>query len=143
MTRLLHRFLASGDALARLQDHAARLRRVQGALDACLPPQLQGQCQVANLKDGTLVVSALGGAAAVRLRQLLPSILERLQHGGHPVQAIKVKVGTPEEVEWRRPPTERHISPTAKASLETFAHSLPADSPLRASLERLVRRGKD
>lgn len=43
----------------------------------------------------------------------------------------------------RRPPTERHISPTAKASLETFAHSLPADSPLRASLERLVRRGKD
>ncbi|MEZ5609070.1 MAG: hypothetical protein R3E45_01265 [Rhodocyclaceae bacterium] len=46
-------------------------------------------------------------------------------------------------MQWRRPPTERHISPTAKASLEAFAHSLPDDSPLRASLERLVQRGKD
>ncbi|MGD9869601.1 MAG: DciA family protein [Thauera sp.] len=143
MTRLLSRFLGSGDALARLQDHAARLRKLQAALDACLPAQLQGQCQIANLKDGTLVVSARSGAAAVRLRQTLPSIVERLQHGGHAVHTIKVKVGTPEQVQWRRPPTERHISPTAKASLEAFAHSLPDDSPLRASLERLVQRGKD
>lgn len=143
MTRLLHRFLGSGDALARLQDHAARLRRLQGALDAALPPQLQGQCQVANLKDGTLVLSAQGGAAAVRLRQMLPSLLDQLVRAGHAVQAIKVKVATPGQVEWRRPPTERHISPAAKEGLSAFAHSLPADSPLRASLERLVRRGKD
>lgn len=143
MTRLLHRFLGSGDALARLQDHAARLRRLQGVLDTALPPQLQGQCQIANLKEGTLVLSAQGGAAAVRLRQMLPSLVEHFVRAGHAVQTIKVKVATPAQVEWRRPPTERHISPEAKAGLSAFANSLPADSPLRASLERLVQRGKD
>ena len=97
MTRPLSRFLG-GDALARLQDHAARLNRLQAVLDGMLPPQLQGQCRVANLKEGSLVVAARGGAAAVRVRQILPSLLERLQHGGHPVQSIKVKVGTPEQM---------------------------------------------
>ena len=98
MTRLLHRFLGSGDALARLQDHAARLRRLQGALDTALPPQMKGQCQVANLKEGTLVVSAQGGAAAVRLRQMLPSLVEHFARAGHAVQTIKVKVATPEQI---------------------------------------------
>lgn len=143
MTRLLQRFLGSGDALARLQDHAARLRRLQAALDLALPPQLSGQCRVANLKDGVLVVSARGAAAAVRLRQMLPSLIEQLARAGHAVASIKVKVGTPEQAEWRRPPTERHISANAKATLSAFANSLPADAPLRSALERLVRRGKD
>jgi hypothetical protein len=140
MTRPLSRFLGGGDSLARLQDHAARLRRLQGALDACLPPQLAGQCQVANLKDGVLIVSARGGAAAVRLRQTLPSLLERLQHGGHPVQSIKVKVGTPEQTAPERHAPQRQISEAAKAELHDFADSLPVDSPLRASIERLIRR---
>ena len=143
MTRLLHRFLGSGDALARLQDHAARLRRLQGALETALPPQLQGQCQITNLKDGTLVLSANGGAAAVRLRQMLPSLVEHFVRAGHAVQTIKVKVAPPTQVQWRRPPTARHISPEAKAGLSAFANSLPADAPLRASLERLVQRGED
>ncbi len=104
MTRPLSRFLG-GDALARLQDHAARLNRLQAVLDGMLPPQLQGQCRVANLKEGSLVVAARGGAAAVRVRQILPSLLERLQHGGHPVQSIKVKVGTPEQMAPERPAT--------------------------------------
>lgn len=139
MTRPLSRFLG-GDALARLQDHAARLNRLQAVLDGMLPPQLQGQCRVANLKEGSLVVAARGGAAAVRVRQILPSLLERLQHGGHPVQSIKVKVGTPEQMAPERSPPQRQISESAKADLHDFADTLPADSPLRASIERLIRR---
>lgn len=143
MTQLLHRFLARGDALARLQDHAARLRRLQRALEAGLPPQLTAQCQVANLKDGTLTVSARGGAAAVRLRQILPSLIEHFVRAGHAVQAIRVKVAAPEQPAWRAPASERHLSPTAKASLERLAHTLPADAPLREALERLVRRSRE
>ena len=143
MTRLLHRFLGSGDALARLQDHAARLRRLQGALDTALPPQMKAQCQLANLKVGTLVGGAGGGAAAGRLRQMLPTLVVHIARAGHAVQTIKVKVATPEQIEWRRSPTERHISAEAKAGLNAFARSLPEDSPLRASPERLVKRGKD
>ena len=108
--------------------------------DSRLPPQLQGQCRVANLKEGSLIVAASGGAAAVRVRQILPSLLERLQHGGHPVQSIKVKVGTPEQMAPERPAPHRQISESAKADLHDFADTLPADSPLRASIERLIRR---
>lgn len=143
MSQLLHRYLASGDALARLQDHAARLRRLQGALEGALAPQLSSQCQVANLKDGTLVIAARGGAVAVRLKQMTPSLIEHFARAGHPLQGIRIKVATPEQTQWRRPPTERHISPDAKATLAEFAATLPADSPLRGSLERLVRRGRD
>ncbi len=143
MTQLLHRFLARGDALARLQDHAARLRRLQRTLESGLPPQLTGQCQVANLKDGTLSVSARGGAAAVRLRQILPSLIEHFVRAGDAVQTIKVKVAAPEQAVWRAPVSERQLSSTAKEGLARFAQSLPADAPLREALERLVRRSRD
>ena len=143
MSRLIQRFLGSGEALARLQDHAARLRRLQGTLEAALPAALAEQCRVANCKDGTLVVSTRNGATAVRLKQMLPSLLEHFARTGHVLDTIKVKVGTPEQVEWRAPPPERHISATAKQGLSAFAESLPADSPLREALERLVRRGRE
>jgi hypothetical protein len=143
MTRLLNRYLGSGDALARLKDHAARLRRLQVVLERGLPPLIAGLCRVANLKDGMLVIAASGGAAAARLKQMTPSLIEHFVHAGHAVHNIRVKVATPEVAQWRRPPPDRHISPNAKASLTQFAATLPPDSPLRASLERLARRSKD
>lgn len=143
MARLLQRFLGSGDALARLQDHASRLHRLQAVLERALPPQLAPLAQVANLKDEVLVISARGGAAAARLKQMTGGLAEHFLQAGYPVKSIKVKVGTPEQASWRRPPPERHISPEAKAGLADFAATLPEDSPLRASLERLVRRGRD
>ncbi|WP_418648241.1 DciA family protein [Thauera butanivorans] len=143
MSRLLHRFLGSAESLARLQDHAARLRRLQGTLEAALPLQLAEQCHVANLKDDVLVISTRNGATAVRLKQMLPSLQEHFLRAGHALGTIRVKVGTPEQTAWRPPATERHISADAKANLSEFAASLPPDSPLRESLERLVRRGRE
>ena len=84
------------------------LRTVQGTLEAALPAALAEQCRVANCKDGTLVVSTRNGATAVRLKQMLPSLLEHFARTGHVLDTIKVKVGTPEQVEWRAPPPERH-----------------------------------
>ncbi|ENO87583.1 DUF721 domain-containing protein [Thauera linaloolentis] len=143
MSRPIHRFLGSGETLARLQDHAARLRRLQTVLEAALPPQLAEQCHVANLKDEALVVTTRNGAAAVRLKQMLPSLLEHFLRAGHALGAIKVKVGTPEQLPWRAPAVERHISADAKAGLAGFAATLPPESPLRESLERLIRRGRE
>ena len=143
MSQLLQRFLGSGDALARLQDHAARLRRLQRVLERALSPQLAAACRVANLKDDTLVIAADGGAVAVRLKQMAPSIVEHFTQAGHPLRDIKIKVATPQQLPWQRAPTERHISANARTSLTDFAATLPADSPLRASLERLARRSRE
>jgi hypothetical protein len=89
-----------------------------------------------------LVVTTRNGATAVRLKQMLPSLLEHFLHAGHALGTIRVKVGTPQQAAWRPPATERHISAGAKACLAEFAASLPPDSPLRASLERLAQRSR-
>ncbi len=143
MTQHLQGYLSSGDALARLHDQAARLRRLQQTLEQALPAPLASACHIANLKKETLVIATDGSAAAVRLKQMIPSLTEYFLRAGHPLAAIQVKVATPRQDTAHRPPTERRISTAAKNSLTAFAATLPADSALRASLERLADRSKD
>lgn len=142
MTQSIQRFLGGGDALSRLQDHAARLRRLQGAVERCLPPLLAASCQVGNLKGETLVVFAQGNAVAVKLKQMAPSLVERLRDQGHLLSEIQVRVAVQQPTPWRPAPTERSISAQGKQSLTEFAATLPADSPLREALERLARRSR-
>ena len=143
MTQSIKRYLGSGDALARLQDHAGRLRRLQITLERGLPPLLSGLCRVANLKDETLVIAASGGAAAARLKQMVPGLIAHFLQAGHPLKDIRIRVASPEPQEVPRAPPLRHISPNAKADLTRFAASLPADDPLRSALERLAQRSRE
>ena len=143
MSQLLRRFLTTGDALSRLQDHAGRLRRLQGALESALPVQLAAQYRVGNLIDDELVVFAQSGAAAVRLKQMVPSVIERLRVAGHAVRTIKVKILSPDAASGHdRPAAVRNLSVTAREHLTDFAASLPVDSELRKSIERLARRAR-
>lgn len=143
MSQHLRRFLTTGDTLAKLQDHAGRLRRLQVALEAALPPQLASQYRVGNLIDDELVIFAQSGAAAVRLKQMIPSVIERLRMTGHVVFNIKVKILSPNVAPSpERPPTQRQLSGSARDHLTDFAASLPADSELRISIERLARRAR-
>jgi hypothetical protein len=142
MTQLLQRYLGSGDSLARLQDHAARLRRMQMAFERCLPPLLAASCRVGNLKDDVLVVFAQGNAVAVKLKQMAPSLVTNLNAQGHALREIQVRVAVYQPAPWRPTPTSRSISAQGRRSLDDFAATLPADSPLRASIERLARRSR-
>lgn len=142
MSQPLQRYLGSGDALAKLQDHAARLRRLQGAFARILPPLLASSCQVGNFKDGVLVVFAQGNAVAVKLKQMTPSLITRLTDSGHPLTAIQVRVAVHRAPPHRPAPQNRSISENGRRSLELLAASLPADAPLRAALERLSRRSR-
>lgn len=143
MSKLLQRYLGSGDTLSRLQDHAARLRRLQGILEGGLPPQFANACSVANLKDEVLVIAARGGAIAVRLKQMTPSLLDHFVHAGYPLKTIKIKVSTPEQMVEQRAPTVRSMSTSARNSLTDFAATLPDNAPLREALERLARRSRE
>ena len=126
--------------LARLQDHAAHLGRLQHVLVPALPAQCANACHVANMKEEVLTISARGSAVAVRIKQMVPSLLDHFARAGYPLQRIQVKVGLPEPSLTRRPPPARVISDAAREQIETFAATLPVDAPLRASLEILARR---
>ncbi|MDR2014294.1 MAG: DUF721 domain-containing protein [Azoarcus sp.] len=142
MSTLLHRYLGSDTPLARLQDHAARLARLQHVLMPALPAQCANACRVANLKENVLTISAFGSAVAVRLKQMIPSLLDHFARAGYSLQSIQIKVGLPESSPARseQKPRARVLSSAARAQIETFAATLSADAPLRASLETLVRR---
>lgn len=142
MTQLIQRFLGTGDALARLRDHAARLRRLQAVLEQHLPPALASACAVANVKNDTLVLLAHGGAVAARLKQIAPTLAEQFGAAGLPIRTIQVKVQVIEEHEAPRPAPDRTLSEAGRRSLADFSSSLPADSPLRESLERLIDRSR-
>jgi hypothetical protein len=142
MSSLLHRYLGSDTPLARLQNHAARLARLQHVLAPVLPSQCAHACRVANLKEDVLTISAFGSAVAVRLKQMVPSLLDHFAHAGYPLRSIQVKVQLPESSPERQEQKAgtRILSSVARAQIETFAATLSADAPLRASLETLVRR---
>jgi hypothetical protein len=142
MSALLHRYLGRDTPLARLQDHAARLARLQHVLAPALPAQCANACRVANLKEDVLTISAFGSAVAVRLKQMIPSLLDHFARAGYSLQSIQIKVGLPESPPERQEPKAgtRILSSVARAQIETFAATLSADAPLRASLETLVRR---
>ncbi|MDR1461629.1 MAG: DUF721 domain-containing protein [Azoarcus sp.] len=142
MSTLLHRYLGRDTPLARLQNHAARLERLQHVLATGLPAHCLYACRVANLKDETLIVNVRGSAIAVRLKQTIPSLMAHFARAGYPLQNIKIKIELPDAPPARHPLPKRSISGTARAQIETFAATLPEGAPLRATLENLARRSR-
>lgn len=140
MAQPLQHFLGSGASLERLHDHTRRLVRLQAALSRALPGLLANSCNVANLKDDVLVVMARNSAVAVRLKQMTPSLLEHLGREGFNLSDIQVRLQIETPQAPITPPEPRVIGQRGYESLRQFAATLPADSPLRESLEQLVAR---
>lgn len=138
MTQHLQGFLGSGEALERLRDHAQRLRRLQATLEEIIPAPLAAVCSVGNLKGDTLILLARNGAAAARVKQLIPSLQQKLAEAGTLVGAIQIKVSIRQEPEPRPPPRARTLSEAGRDSLEALSQTLPEDAPLRQSLRRLI-----
>ncbi len=141
-TSPLNRFIGRSDVLARLQDHAARLQRLQRKLDAALPAVSRGAAQVANFQDGELILHVVSPVMATRLKLGLETLKHALQVAGEPVQSIKVKVraspfrgnGREEEV------SVRPIGAGGRAALQTLAEDLKPDDPLARALKRMIDR---
>ena len=142
--RSLQEFLASGDSLARLSAHAQRLLQFQRLLEAALPAMLRPCARVANFRLGKLLIHAENGAVAAKIRQFGPSLANVLSNKGFKVTQIEVRVQA------RNRPSaivskERPALPgyKQKQGLTALALDLPQDSPLKGSLERLLRSIKE
>ena len=141
-TSPLNRFIGKSDVLARLQDHAARLLRLQRKLDAALPAVMRGAAQVANLQEGELIVHVSSPVMATRLKLSLSTLKSSLQAAGEPVESIKIKVrASPFQGNGRQEEVEvRHIGAGGKAALQHLADELRPDDPLARALKRMVER---
>jgi len=145
--RSLDTYLDSADGLARLAAHADRLLKLQRtyreALREVAADFLAGSSHVANVKLGKIIIHTDSGAVAARLRQMLPSLLDKLCKRGAEITEIQVKVqpnyaAVQHKVLRKAPPVAMEI----KAGLDTLANSLPEGSELRQALKNLVNKSR-
>jgi len=130
-----------GDSpLARIEEHALRLGRVQRTLDLLLPDYLAGSVSVANLQNGVLALHVPGAAVAARLKMLIPRIKEGFWAQGTAVDEIRVRVRPPRAADLAREVAPRPVSGDVLSGLESLRTSLPERSPLAAPLARLIAR---
>ena len=129
-------------ALARLSAHAARLLQLQRLLEAALPLQLARGARIANCRLGKAFLHADNAAVAAKLRQIAPTLVNVFCNAGAEVTGIEVRV---QPAVRARAEVRRNVVPPgtqAQRSLARLADTLPDDSPLRAALQRLARRGQ-
>lgn len=141
--RSLDAYLNAAGDLARLSAHAGRLVKLQRIFEEIAPAYLAASSHVANFKLGKVVIHADSGAVAVKLRQMLPSLVDEFSLKGAEVTEIQVKV-QPSGVapQHKKRVVAATVGSSAKTGLSRLAEELPADSPLKEAVERLVKRSR-
>lgn len=134
----LGKFIESDSVLARYTAQVQRLVRLQQAYEQAVPAALVRSGRVANLKQGVVVIYALSGAAAVKLRQVAPRLTSLFRQIGPEINEVQVKVQPKEPQAGAARFAGGTINPDAKQSFEQLSASLPSNSPLRRSLEHFV-----
>ena len=133
-----HSFLSAAPNLQELLQQTQKLQALQQAWNEVAPKPLAAASRVGAVRQQTLIVYANNGAVAGKLRQLVPSLLEKIQKRGVEVTAIRVDV----QVE-ALPPGKKQkdltVSHNALSSLEKLEQSLD-DSPLKNALHTLIQR---
>lgn len=137
----LDNYLRSTKELVRLANKADKLIRLQRIYEAIAPPHLADCGQVVNLKSGKVVVLASNGAAAAKLRQIVPSLKDGFLRSGLEVTGVEVRVQVAghEEASCEEAQT-RTLGARTRKQLYDLSEQLPESSPLRTALERLLRR---
>lgn len=148
----LNDWLSKSGPVSSLMRTAQQLAALEGEVMALLPPAMRAGIAVGGVKQDmrtpgeprTLLLLAAHGAAAARVRQIVPSLLARLQQRGAGIDAVKVRV-QPEvgRGDWDVEPAPRKpktgVPPAGVASLHELERTLP-DSPLREAVREMLAR---
>ncbi|WP_423195951.1 MULTISPECIES: DciA family protein [unclassified Cupriavidus] len=148
----LNDWLEKAGPVSSLMRTARDLASLEAEVLSLLPQGLRAGIAVGGIKhdhrgpvaEHTLLLLAAHGAAAARVRQVVPTLLSRLQQRGSQVTAIRVRV-QPEagRGDWDTGPVVRKpppgLSSAGVASMDELARSLP-ESPLKAAVEALLAR---
>jgi len=138
MTHQLKSLLIGNQELRPLLTKAHELTVLQQHFISVAPPYLAQSSQVLGLHLGTLSIAVANATIAAKLRQLAPELATLLQGRGCEISGIRIKV----QVSYIRsqPKTApRKLGKTAQNALNELSHSLPDDSILKLSLEKMIK----
>jgi hypothetical protein len=137
-TKAIKTILDDAPELRMLTRRSRQLLNLQQHLRAALPAGIASRTVVANLSSGVLTINIDNGAAAAKIRQLVPRLLNKLRGQEAKLSAIKVLVQVTSD---HKPLHKKRIFLDHKArnALLTFSSRL-AMSPLRSAVLRLADR---
>jgi len=136
----LSRVLAADTQIAAWYQRSEREARVTAAVRRCLPRAFADRVRAAETSTTTLVLAVCAGAISAVVRQRSPDVLASLRREGWDFTELQVRVQVgvvPQEADKLYKIQRDRVDTVA---LGRLARTLPA-GPLRASIERLMRRG--
>jgi hypothetical protein len=91
-SRNIGAYLDSSEGIGSLMPQAARLLELRRQLSEILPKPLAKSCEIANYKQGKVVIFAENGAIAAKLAHYRPKLISLFSGQGMQVTAIEVSV---------------------------------------------------
>jgi len=139
LNSILHQ---SQTSLKKLVEKGNQLQRINQQLQSILSPELKGSCQVANLKEGCLIIAASNASALTYLRFSSTEILVKLHEQGLKfIQQIRCINSTPpaqyKQTQQRDKPS---LSSHSANLIQTVANTIEDDG-LKLALTKLAGLG--
>ena len=131
------RFINTDERLRSLQTHVDEIMRLQKIWQTIVPSGLAGVSRIGQINADTISIYCDHGAAAAKLRQLIPSIGTALANHGIGSTAILVKVRALAIPDRYRSISKPDLSQAALLQLENLRTQLE-DGMLKTALTRLL-----
>ena len=137
--RKVSEILVADDALGNLAAASRRVQQLQRIYLETVPAALCRASRVGWARGGVVSVIASNGAAAAKLRQMTPRILDGFRRHGLECNSMRIEVQVDAGTERLGTGSQKKLSPGALNAVEEAVRIVPP-SPLRDALERLARR---
>lgn len=136
---LRHIIANKAGSLSAILRNAQRLERLDTILKYTLQPPLDGIVQLANYREGILILLTPSPVWASRLRHMLPQLRQDLLHQSRfkELRDIQVRIAPLERATDTRQPANHHLSPESAAILKRTADTIQ-DPALKSALQRLA-----
>lgn len=139
MQNLLENYLEAAEGAGSVLAHARLLMKLAHLYEEIAPAHFGQASSVANYKSGIIIIHAVSGAVAAKLRQMAPTLADEFAKRGVECNEVQIKVQARKTQSQSRTSTQKPLSLRTSRELAGLAGSLPASS-LRAALETLLAR---
>jgi hypothetical protein len=115
-----------------------RLVALQRCYAETVPLELAAASRVGALEGNALIIMALNGPVAAKIKQQIPSVLEKIQQNYQHVTTIRVIVQANMSHLGERPAKRISVSSTALDDLAILEKGLADNSPVKLALQKLL-----
>ncbi len=117
-----------------------KLNKIQQSSLTIIPSHLAKHCTIGLPNNGKLTIFAQNGAIATKLKQIAPSMLQKIKNLGWEITSIQIATQAHSQARNMDNfnPKKRHLGQKGVASLTELAGSL-TESPLKTAIESLLK----